>query len=113
VGAGGDDRSVQPRVPSSPNVAHRSGIGLHTALADHAEHELVLAITEAVHGLFAGSLVGATRGQLDTTRRQEGSHTVHPRLAVDVLVVIGMHVKRYECLTSLLGPLSEKGVEHV
>src|SRR5207244_5094527 len=80
---------------------------------DQLEHELVLAIAQAVDRRGTRGIGRFALGKLDPARGQERAHPVVARLAVDVLVVVDQRVERNEALTGSLGAFAQERVEHL
>src|SRR5205823_5832512 len=86
---------------------------LDAPLADQAQDDLVLAISQAVHGLGLGWIARVPAGQLDPARGEERLDALVPGLAVDVLVVVLDGVEGDELLTGSRRALLQVGVEHL
>ena len=113
VRAGRHHGAAQPRVPGRPDVADRARVGLHALVADQLQHELVLAVAQAVDGLGVGRIVVGALGQLDAAGLEERPGAVGAGLAVHVRVVVLDRVERDELLARPLGPLAQVVVEHL
>jgi hypothetical protein len=112
VRARGDDRARQARLAHRLEVAHRALVRLDAVAPQEREHEVVLAVAQAVDGLGAGLVVGGAVGELDPARGEERTHAVVARLAVDVVgvVVVGERRERVACA---LRALAQVVVEHL
>ena len=77
------------------------------------QHELVLAVAEAVDRARAGWVVGGALGQLDAPGLQEERGAVGARLAVDVVVVVGVAVEGLERRARRRRSGREEVVEHL
>ena len=95
--AGSSRSTRRPRVrrPASraaSHVADRPRVGLDALVVDDLQHELVLAVAQAVDGLRRASS-GAPSGSSMPREARNDVHAVVARLAVDVLVVVVAGVK--------------------
>jgi hypothetical protein len=113
VRARGHDGAAQARVAGGLDVAHRAVVPLDPVVLDEGEHQLVLAVAEAVDGARVGRVLRRAGGQVDPARGQERRHAVVARLAVHVAVVVRARVELAEGLAGLLRALAQELVEHL
>ena len=86
---------MQSGLDCSADVAHRALVGFDPVLVDQPQHDLVLAVAEAVDRLGARRVVLLALGELDAARVQERPDALVARLAVDVSVVVLDGVERH------------------
>src|SRR5581483_2295604 len=65
---------------------------------EHVQHQVVLTVSESFDGTGAGRIIVATLREGDVPGREEVAHTVLPRLAVHVSLVVAFGIERSEGL---------------
>ena len=103
-----DDRPPQPGLAHRLDEPHRPLVHLDTVSFDQVEHEVVLAVPEAVHGQRRRRVVGRALRERDPARRQERADAVLPQLAIDVVGVVGRDLEGAERLAGCLDASSRK-----
>ena len=93
--AGGDDREPQAGFPGGLQVADRAFIPANAVAIDDLREDFVLARRDLLDQVGRG---------VDVPGREERAHSVDPRPAVDVGVVVGVRVKGNPALLENLLP---------
>src|SRR5262249_6990323 len=105
VSAGGHDGSVEPCLADCMHVADRAVVRVDAVAPQEREHQLVLAVPEAMNSLRRGRVAWTAPRQLDSARGEEGAHTVVTRLTVDVPVVVSDRIEGDERIVGLFRAL--------
>ena len=102
-----------PASRAARDVADRALVDLDAVARDELEHEVVLAVAQAVDRLGARLVVGRAVREVDAARPEERADPVVARPAVDVLVVVRARVEGHERLAGALRALAQVVVEHL
>ncbi len=111
VGARGHYGDTQSRGRGRLQVAPRPVEHLDAVLFEDLLEHLVLAIAQAVNGLFVARVIRTAVGEFDSPAVQERPDSVLAFLAVDVFPVVRIRIEWDEFRSGVLGPLGQVGVE--